>query len=521
MCPVNIGSSKKRIKPVAITIPTTASTSSITPTLSLAPKSTTQPISTSVAESTPTSVPQSTSIPKPTASSSSIPKPTSVSIPTPKLISVPKPTTPSASVPLSTSVPIPTDLSIPKSTPIPTSPSSPTWFRDGSAAGNPVANQYYNPVNSTYKLITDWSVPIPNNVILVDPTTETRDRLPTDIRNHIIKETKQPPNPSDVVHQRHCNNYNFIKFSNNINGGFSNSFNTCWIAASLQILFAIRDIRNFFNDNIIVLPPSLQPVRTSLQYLTGTANASRISPEIYNEFFQYYHTSEQGRGQEGSVTVFLATFFHYLSKFLQTHPDNRKNLTFTNLNTFGLLCTYYYYFDASIKIDTKVIKQADIEADHGLDRLDLRYSLSMHTFADPLFPKEDVSDAIMSDLIRPDVTSTKGKDNPFYHFGSGQQRQVFAYRMEEYRYLPKILPIVVAPYLSQDLPPIRKMTGLTPDEESAIGTYLGYINICFTLRTPDSKTASTYFLIGIICFVGAAVSGGHFFGFYLQRNKGS
>lgn len=410
--------------------------------------------------------------------------------------------------------------------PPPPPPSLPAvWFAD--RAGNPIANQYYDktdPLNPKYVQINKialQSFTDTTDKILVQISTGTFPKLPIDIVTHIQSNAKpMPPLPAPPDIKTDCtidNTYQ-LRYQTMSNYGLTNSGNTCWIAASLQVIYAMYDLRHFFMKNqskLDQLPPELKIVGEHIYKLRATMNTNISN---YDDFYNYYGYNGQPKHREGDVDVFLGTFFYHLEQYCKTPTlplldesgSFPYNLQFIYLTSFGTYNTNYYYFDTTIKETEKSRENVYASDKFGSSKYEINNIFSISDFSLPISaenssPIQSTKDLILNKIypFRQLLTGKSSKEMTIH----GQKDFVHLYNFGQYIRIPKIVAIIVHPlYDVADLNPSRNKINGGADENK----YLNNIDLCFSAIIPGKISAMNYFLTGIICFQGSPGIAGHY-----------
>lgn len=325
----------------------------------------------------------------------------------------------------------------------------------------------------------------------------------------------------------------------NVTTGIINTGNTCWIASSIQLLNAMHDIYDFFHLHATAdLPEPLAIVQSLIRRLNSKNN---IDIPNYDDFYKYYKYQGQRPREEGSVSIFLGTFFYYLEKYKAANPTQVKNnvhqqnpsffnLNFKYLTSFGILNEYYYFFDT-----TKTARTTDRETVYAkdliIDQYDINTIFSISLFDTAVAPPynmtkiQSTKDLILQKLF-PSYNLLTGRTaininipgvTNIFNDGRNNITSVLdLHRIEEHTFIPKYIPIMVAPPFNSDNfdtqmngMPDYKHTHIkldSPDDDK----YLKHIDICFTIKPSRKNTEMSYFLTGMICFLGSLSNTSHF-----------
>jgi hypothetical protein len=150
------------------------------------------------------------------------------------------------------------------------------------------------------------------------------------------------------------------------NHGIVNYNKSCWIASSLQLIYSIPDLREFliyqFTNNKLLAKPELRVIAEYIYESSTKPSAVNIFSGDYTLFYDNYGYNGQKPGDEGDVSIFLGTFLHYMTNYLQSlsstdlNKPGMYNINFTYL--FGVcenINEYYAFGLTKIKPSTKLI----------------------------------------------------------------------------------------------------------------------------------------------------------------------
>ena len=428
-------------------------------------------------------------------------------------------------------------------------PETSVWYNDG--ADNPIANQYFDTILKKFvKIPTEeklrkFSTSDPTKIIpRVDDTSLASQLYKDEIKDFVTyvegKKVPPPAEPQPPVIQGGCDLNSTTqplyhqRYRTPAKVGIKNMGNTCWIASTMQALYAMKDIRNFYLQNIGAINLLPEPLRIVGVFINGIHKATGsfiMTDAEYNMFFRNYSYQLQkvptkpSEREEGEVEIVMATFYSHLKVYVNnsSHPvpiqkltgdiQNQYNLNFKHLGSFAVLQKHHYFFDTSI-----VQTDPTNNVSHSITRDDrfgtpnryiLNNTFSIDYFGEKISPTSTEEIYSTKDLILrrvypslqldTGVNANKMKINRKEDF-------VHSYKTIEYTRIPKYIMMVVHPFYDDEKSAFRKKKSGGTNETD----YKNHINICFSVLPGDKIVPMTYFLTSIICFIGSPGVTGHF-----------
>lgn len=357
---------------------------------------------------------------------------------------------------------------------------------------------------------------------------------------------------AEITSEENIKNTFNKRYSVPYNSGTNNPNNNCWIASGLQIIFAIKDIRNFILKNYGKLNNILQSSPTQSDSLYNLVNAGKpLLPIIqmidalynnnqslllYDKFVSQYGEPGQQQNKEGDAVSFLGHFFYYFDQFLKVVNTSSYSKMFIleendSTNSFNVILPsgnketdklwsaysnkniWHYYFDTAIK------KMKDDEPittwvyDNGNYVINRQFTIN--DFNQPIYnpynlnPLDTVAELFIKNFYS-DIVIETGTIS-IQMAVNGQTNYVHSYKTTQLNNLPKIMPMVIYPNLTNTIPP-KWISGSLEEIK-----YLKNINICVSIQQPGIAVPINYFLIGIVCFQDTIGASGHFIAITIHK----